>query len=347
MSDLRLRELSRWSLPLLGSRGIHPASDFLLTPASDDASFRRYFRSPGEPAYIFVDAPAALEDSRPFVRVAGLLGDAGLNVPRVLASDLDAGFMMQTDLGTTSYFHVLGGDETEVARLYAVALDALITMQMIPAGGKGVDAAASLADYDEDLLNTEMALFTEWFLERELGLAGYDAGMLQEVFSMLAENALAQPQVFVHRDYHCRNLMATPDAPPGILDFQDAVIGPVTYDLVSLLKDCYHRFPRPWVETRVASFHGRLQASGRVTGVDDRGFLKWFDLMGAQRHLKCAGIFSRLNRRDGKPGYLGDIPLVIDYLLETGRSYPCLAEFTRWLERDICPRLADRRFKRP
>ncbi len=343
MSDVRRRALSAWSLPLLASRGIHLSPDFLLAVASDDASFRRYFRSPGEPGYIFVDAPPDMEDSRPFVRLAGLLGDAGLNVPEVLAVDHDAGFMMLTDLGNTLYFHRLGiGDDVEISRLYEAALDALVTMQTIPAGAVREDG---LPGYDENLLMSEMGLFSEWFLEREMGITRYDKTLLEDVFELVCESALSQPRVFVHRDYHCRNLMVTPVLSPGILDFQDAVYGPFTYDLVSLLKDCYHRFPRSRVESWVSSFHGRVVV-GQLADTDSERFLAWFDLMGFQRHLKCAGIFSRLHRRDGKPGYLADIPLVIDYLLETARTYPALNGFAVWLEREVCPRLTDRRFFR-
>ena len=215
-------------------------------------------------------------------------------------------------------------------RSYDDARSALVRMLAID---------CDLPPYDENRLRTEMALFTEWFLPHQLDIRVSQgvSSMLAAVFDLLVENARSQPQRFVHRDYHCRNLMVAASNNPGILDFQDAVIGPVTYDLVSLYKDCYYRFDRSWVEEEVSRFHRQLVDCNLLEA--DAPLLEWFDLMGAQRHLKCAGIFSRLNLRDGKAGYLGDIPLVIEYLAEVAEMYPALAEFGAWLDAVIEPRM--------
>lgn len=325
MSDVRADELAAWA------RSIDPAipGDAALSAVSDDASFRRYFRfDSGAAGLIFVDAPPEQEDSQSFARVSAALAAQGLNCPVVTASHLEQGFMAVTDLGDQVYLKVMVSRPQRISALYDDARAALVRMLRVE---------CDLPPYDESRLRAEMALFTDWFLPRQLGIEVSDevSGMLQAVSDLLVQNALSQPQRFVHRDYHCRNLMVTPVNSPGILDFQDAVIGPVTYDLVSLYKDCYYRFDRAWVEAEVQKFHGQLVAGDIVS--PDVPFLEWFDLMGAQRHLKCAGIFSRLNLRDGKPGYLGDIPLVIDYLVEVARLYPKLESFGAWLEQAVVP----------
>lgn len=293
-----------------------------IRPASADASFRRYFRARSATAsYIVMDAPPDKEDMAPFLKVAAMLLDLGLQVPRVLRADSARGFYLLSDLGDTHYLQALTADS--VQRLYGDALGALLVIQ-----AQGPQAG-ELPPYDRPLLLREMELFREWLLGRHLGLT-LDAArtaLLDRCWDRLAQSALEQPQVCVHRDYHSRNLMVTPQHNPGILDFQDAVIGPVTYDLVSLLRDCYIAWPRAQVETWALGYRELALQSGvlRPEQSDERRFLKWFDWMGVQRHLKAAGIFARLYRRDGKPGYLGDIPRTLGYVVDVAARYPELA----------------------
>jgi aminoglycoside/choline kinase family phosphotransferase len=255
---------------------------------------------------------------RSYVTIARHFHALGLNVPEVLEQDHERGFLLITDLGVQLYQESL--NEQTVDRLYGDALGALIVLQ----AGTSTTTDKFLPDYDEALLLREMEIFREWYLGRHLGLrlsAGQNR-VLDEVFAQLARSALAQPRVWVHRDYHSRNLMVTRLNNPGILDFQDAVLGPVTYDLVSLLRDCYISWPREQVEDWVKGYHELALQSGIPAGEDDAGFLRWFDLMGVQRHLKASGIFARLNHRDGKPGYLADIPRTLGYVHEVSARYP-------------------------
>ena len=306
-----------------------PGSARDITPASSDASFRRYFRvRHGGVTRIVMDAPPDREDCGRFVTLAGALGTLGLHVPEILAADLGRGFLLLTDLGECHYLGSL--DDANAQWLYGDALEALLRLQT-----RGDRSSALLPAYDGALLDQEMALFREWFLGRHLGLdlSAQEREVLDETFGFLRERALEQPQVWVHRDYHSRNLMHTPRANPGVLDFQDAVIGPVTYDLVSLLRDCYVSWPRQRVEVWALGYRQRLHSLG-MPGVDDPGaFLGWFDLMGVQRHLKAIGIFARLNWRDGKPGYLGDIPRTLGYVLQVAERYPQLADLGALLRR--------------
>jgi len=292
-----------------------------LSPASGDASFRRYFRVHlGTETFIAMDAPPDREDCRPFVRVAAAFAARGLNVPRILASDLERGLLLLSDFGERQYLAAL--DEASAPRLYGDALAALLRLQAGEEDGKTV-----LPPYDETLLLQEMALFQEWFLERHLGLT-LDAGqleVLEAAFAKLAAAALEQPRVWVHRDYHCRNLMVVAQDNPGILDFQDAVTGPVTYDLVSLLRDCYIRWPGDRVQAWLEAYHRQAVAQGLLPGVSLAQLRQWFDWMGMQRHLKAVGIFARLRHRDGKPGYLADIPRTFGYLLEVSARHGELA----------------------
>jgi len=311
-------------------------SEYYLKPASSDASFRRYFRVTHDgSSYIVMDAPPEKENTRPFVTVARLLLDVGVNVPEILDESSDLGFLLLSDLGSRSYLDDLN-DET-VERLYGDALGALAAIQAtVP--GPGV-----LPDYDQALLMREMALFRDWLVETHLGIAPGEpqSVMFEQAFARLAENALTQPQVCVHRDYHSRNLMATRRNNPGILDFQDAVIGPVTYDLVSLLRDCYIAWPRARVEAWALGYQELALQSGilREEHEDPVQFLRWFDLMGVQRHLKAAGIFARLNHRDGKPGYLKDIPRTLGYVIDVARRHGEIAGLGEFIESEVMPRL--------
>ncbi len=330
--DERKAGLTRWADTTLAGLGLIDAGELEVETASDDASFRRYFRgSSGGQSWILMDAPPALEDSEPFVRIGALIRAADVNAPELLASDLDAGYLLLEDFGDALYASVLAsGDADRRDGLYDDALAALVRMQRID---------ADLPVYDTSLLQTEMRLFTEWFLPKQLGIeiSEGESRLLDDVMSMMVEAALAQPRVFVHRDYHCRNLMIVAEDNPGVLDFQDAVAGPVTYDLVSLLRDAYHRFDPPWIDDRLMAFRERAG----LGAMHPDELRRWFDFMGIQRHLKVAGIFSRLNLRDGKPRYLADIPRVVGYLHEVAARYEELQPFATWLEARILPRMSE------
>jgi len=326
----RLEQLKHWLESELDF------SEYTITPASTDASFRRYFRvaHQGE-SFIVMDAPPEKENSRPFIDISRMLFDVGLNVPAVIDYDLEQGFLLLSDLGSRSYLDELNGDSVE--RLYGDALSALATIQTCIPGDAGLPA------YDRALLLKELELFREWLLGRHLGITpdAAQAATINAAFSLLADNALEQPQVCVHRDYHSRNLMVRQRNNPGILDFQDAVIGPVTYDLVSLLRDCYIEWPRAQVEDWALGYQQLALQSGilREEHGDPVRFLRWFDLMGMQRHLKAAGIFARLNHRDGKSGYLGDIPRTLAYVVEVASRHDELAEFGMFVETQVMSRL--------
>jgi aminoglycoside/choline kinase family phosphotransferase len=326
----RLEKLKQWLEAELDFRG------YTMKPASADASFRRYFRVTHEgESLIVMDAPPDREDSRPFIRISGMFFDVGLNVPAVIDENLEEGFLLLSDLGSRPYLDELNSDTVE--RLYGDALSALATIQTcIPDQG-------ALPPYDRTLLLNEMELFREWLVGRHLNVAPDSAqtACMDAAFAQLADNALEQPQVCVHRDYHSRNLMFTKRNNPGILDFQDAVIGPVTYDLVSLLRDCYIAWPRAQVEDWVYGYQELALQSGilREEHEDPVRFLRWFDLMGMQRHLKAAGIFARLNHRDGKPGYLGDIPRTLGYVTEVAARYSELTAFGEFVETAVVGRL--------
>ncbi|NNM61440.1 MAG: phosphotransferase [Steroidobacteraceae bacterium] len=321
--DSRLRELERWLTEDLGFGGCP------IAPASMDASFRRYFRVKRDAeSYIVMDAPPEKEALGPYLRVAGMLAGLGLNVPRLLARDAELGFALITDLGARQYLPELR-DVGHAQRLYASALDALLRMQT---AGRA-SAAEFLPRYDQALLMREMGLFETWFLGSHLRIE-IDAAaraMLQRLFAALVANATEQPFTFVHRDYHSRNLMVTEENNPGILDFQDALYGPLTYDLVSLLKDCYVAWPRDDVRAWALGHRDRLRAQGFALPRDDGGFLRWFDLMGLQRHIKVLGIFCRLYYRDGKRQYLGDLQRVLYYVREVAQSYPQTVEFAGFI----------------
>ena len=316
----RLQQLQYWLSHELG------LPSYEIAPASADASFRRYFRITfGGESRIVMDAPPEKEDSRPFVRIARLLEGIGLHVPRIHAEDLAQGFLLLSDLGSAPYLDRL--DASSVQRLYGEAMDALLRLQ---GGGLGADA---LPPYDEALLMQEMGLFRDWYLGHHLGivLTASEGRVLERSFLSLAGMALAQPRVAVHRDYHSRNLMVCEDN-PGIIDFQDAVHGPLTYDLVSLLRDCYIAWPREQVEGWVVDYHDQAVEHRILRERQEERFMQWFDWMGVQRHLKAIGIFARLNHRDGKPGYLDDIPRTLGYVAQVARDYPELGELAQLLE---------------
>lgn len=294
-------------------------------PASSDASFRSYSRvRAGGQSWIIMNAPPDKENVAPFVDIAERLLAAGLNAPRVHAQDRQAGFLLLGDLGDRTYLPELS--DAMVDALYGDALRALVQMQ----SAVQVDG---MPHYDDTRLQAEMELFPTWFLAEHLGYQtnADEQALIHQCMQRLLRSAGEQPVAFVHRDYHSRNLMIVPGANPGILDFQDAVIGPVSYDLVSLLKDCYVQWPLPRVYAWADEFRQQLIAAGRIE-VGQTRWRRWFDWMGLQRHLKVLGIFARLNYRDGKSGYLNDLPLVLDYTLSVCARYGELAPFGQWLE---------------
>lgn len=320
-TDTRADELRAWLARTC------PDADGPLIPITGDASFRRYFRITTDAGRrIVMDAPPERESTQPFVDIAGRLEAAGVTAPRVLASDRDRGFLLLSDLGDRLYLDEL--DDHSADPLYDDALAALVRMQGdIPTSG--------LPPYDAARLDAEMDLFPVWFLGEHLGLGADRIGEdPKATFDALTAAALEQPRVFVHRDYHSRNLMVLAQDNPGVLDFQDAVAGPVTYDLVSLLRDCYIR----WPDERVIAWISRYREAALARGVElpDRDTLRrWFDLMGAQRHLKAVGIFARLWHRDGKPRYLADIPRTWGYIEALFGRYAelePLARFARKLD---------------
>ena len=326
--DARLAKLNEWIA------GIDATAGGTLAPASDDASFRRYFRlRAGNRSFIVMDAPPEKEDCLPFIRVAGYLESMRLNAPRIIEADLNNGFLLLSDLGSELYLDALRQEPNHAERLYADAIAALLVMQR-----RGAAFQASLPPYDVALLSFELSLFRDWLCGTHLGLtfAKGEEAAWQACCDVLVENALHQPQVFVHRDYHSRNLMVTAKNNPGILDFQDAVEGPLTYDLVSLLKDCYVRWPAEQVRQRALMFYRGLDRSVRKQ-VDELTFRRYFELMGVQRHIKAAGIFARLNHRDGKPAYLLDVPRTLTYIVEVGPQYEELAFLVRLIEERVLP----------
>ena len=317
--DVRGAALAAWLRDTLAT------STFEIEPASEDASFRRYFRvCSGSRTWVAMDAPPPMEDCRPFVSVLGLLRGAGVNAPALHAADLERGFLLLGDLGSRCYLDVI--DEDNADTLYADAFEALLDMQCRIGRGR-------VPPYDERRLRDELDLFRQWFLAHHLGieLDGALSLALDDTFEALVRICKAQPQVFVHRDYHSRNLMYLDDRNPGVIDFQDAVDGPITYDLVSLLRDVYLRWPEERVAGWVDLYHDGAVARGLV-GAGRERLRRWFDLTGVQRHLKIAGIFARLWHRDGKPRYLDDLPLTLAYLAQVAPRYPETEAVVRVLE---------------
>jgi len=305
----RLQALQDWAARELGVDALD------IAPASADASFRRYFRVTSNQGgdYIVMDAPPAHEDCRPFIAVAKLFGDAGVHVPQVLAANLEQGFLLLSDLGDTTYLSAL--NEGTARELYLASNDALIHIQQ--ASRRGV-----LPEYDRALLSRELMLFPEWYVAKHLGatLSDEQSATLHTVFERLLENNLAQPQVYVHRDWHSRNLMVA-DPNPGILDFQDAVYGPITYDLASIYRDAYIQWDEEHQLDWVIRYWEKARAARLPVREDFGDFWRDFEWMGAQRHIKVLGIFARLYHRDGKDGYLKDMPLVMQYLRRVCERY--------------------------
>ncbi len=314
--DQRLSTIKSWLSDVLNSE------DFTITPASSDASFRRYFRvSQAELTWIVMDAPPSQEDIAPFIKVSQFLNSQSLHVPNIIAQNSEMGLLLLSDLGTQPYLDMLNNHSAD--NLYRDAIDSLIKIQC--SDPTGID----LPRYDSKLLQTELNLFPEWFLERHFELS--PPAFLQPLFDTLIDNALSQPQSVVHRDYHSRNLMVDAKHNPGIIDFQDAVIGPITYDLVSLLRDCYISWPEDKLEAWIHYYFSAAQQHELLPNCDITTFTRWFDFMGLQRHLKVLGIFCRLNYRDNKPNYIDDLPQTLRYVLQVCRRYDNLQPLADFL----------------
>jgi hypothetical protein len=306
----RQQQLTDWLSSLF------PSQPFTLAPASADASFRRYFRATfGDGSTrVVMDAPPQHENCEPFLHIGKLFEQAGTHVPHVYAQDLAQGFLLLSDLGNTTYLQALQTESPKL--LYAAATDALINIQL-------ASRPAELPPYDQALLRRELDLFPEWYIGKHLGVTLNDKqkAKLEEVFQRILANNLAQPCVYVHRDYHSRNLMFVPDNNPGILDFQDAVYGPITYDLASLFKDAYVKWEEADIIDWLIQYWEKARKAGLPVREDFGDFYRDYEMMGVQRHIKVLGIFARLYHRDGKDGYLKDMPLVMEYLHKACERY--------------------------
>jgi len=311
-----------WTRSALGDDSLELAS------ASSDASFRSYWRTHHDgKSWVVMDSPPALEDPRPWLSMGTRLAAAGIHVPAVHATDLEQGFLLIEDLGTQLYLPALNDDSAD--RLYADAMDALLLMQTRM-------HHADLPLFDHARLVSGLEVMPEWFLGKHLGHTPtcHEWDVLEAAFSVIIRNALEQPRRFVHRDYHSRNLLIVDDNNPGIIDFQGALSGPITYDLASLLRDAYIVWPRERVEGWVESYRQRLLKANVIDEkVSRERFLRWFDLTGLHRHIRVLGQFYRLWYRDGKPGYLADVPRVYHYVVSVAERYPELADFVALLKR--------------
>lgn len=322
-------DLLPWALAELGLDARR--DDCALHPVAGDASNRRYHRlSVGQRRYILAESPPATEKNAEFLAVREMLDVAGIRVPRLFAADLARGYLLLEDLGNRLLLDELQADTADSC--YGGAFDVLLRMaELEPRDPDG-------PVYDHALLIEELSRFPEWYVRQLLGytMSTEEWQHWQALVDLLVANALEQPTVVVHRDYHSRNLMPQSDGSLGVIDFQDAVMGPITYDLVSLLKDCYIQWPAERVRNWVIDYHGRLCHAGLLAGVSRNQFMRWFDLMGLQRHLKVLGTFARLYLRDGKEGYLRDLPLVNTYVVETLSRYrpeePIICAFAEWFQ---------------
>ena len=332
MSNQHYQRFLDWvviSLP----EAIEQQQPLQITALAGDAGFRRYYRTNTVPSLIAVDSPPAQEDNCAYVNKAHALQAQSVRTPIIYAIDYESGFMLLEDFGEQLLLPLLNPQSMD--DLYTNAETCLLQIQQLPPNDQ------LFPHYDSQQLADEMALFYQWFVIELLGVSldQDEMAMLDKLYASLIDNAVQQPQVVVHRDYHSRNLMLLANGDLGVIDFQDAVWGPVTYDLVSLLKDCYIRWPAAQVRQRVLAFKQRLIDADTGLNIDDREFLRWFDLMGLQRHIKVMGIFARLSLRDGKHHYLQDLPLVIDYSLEVASQYPETQAFFHWFRQRINPLL--------
>ena len=314
--DTRIDAIKSWLSDL------YKTDDFILESASSDASFRRYYRvTLDNKTMIVMDAPPKYEDVAPFIKIAQFLAKNELHVPEIIAEERKKGFLLLTDLGSQSYLERLNGKSADV--LYHSAIDALIKIQLCD------QQSIKLSEYNGTLLQQELNLFSEWFLYKHLSLSVPDT--VQNQFDVLINNALEQPQVIVHRDYHSRNLMCSDTHNPGIIDFQDAVIGPISYDLVSMLRDSYIAWSDDKIEVWVAHYFKLAKDQKLLSNCSLERFTRWFDLMGLQRHIKILGIFCRLNYRDKKSNYMHDLPQTLAYVLKICSKYDEFEDLSNFL----------------
>lgn len=326
-TDIRKLALTNWvtqQTPVAE----HPIE---LTSLGSDAGFRRYFRYQTPSQWLAVDAPPSSEDTHQFLAIARLIEQQGVRSPRIAAADASQGFLLVEDMGDRLFFRE--ADASNADSLYQLAITTLLQLQ------HSQDDAVLIPRYDRALLRRELEIFSEWFADKLLGhpLNTAEKKLLDELFVQLEDNALAQPQTVVHRDYHSRNLLLLGDGSLGVIDFQGALWGGVTYDLVSLLRDCYLRWPAHKVKSWALDYRQQAINAHIIPDISETEFLRWFDWLGLQRHIKVLGIFARLNLRDGKTGYLNDLPLVIRYTLEVAGQYPELQAFAAWFTQTLLP----------
>ena len=340
-SSSELADLAAWATARLAPRS--SMAPLQLVSLAGDASSRRYFRTEvsGQP-YVVAHAPPATEKNEAFLEVRRQLAVAGIRVPEVIAADLDQGYLLLEDLGDSLLLPELSAQNVD--GYYHRASEILLKLASAP---------VNLPPYDETLLTEELTRFPHWFLGELLGhdMAPGEVGLIDDLWSLLVANAIEQPKVLVHRDFHSRNLMLVANDELAVIDFQDAVLGPVTYDLVSLLRDCYVCWPQQRVRSWALSHRDALQAAGSIAPVSDEHFCRWFDLMGLQRHLKVLGTFARLYLRDGKAGYLSDLPLVLRYVRQVLATYspfePAFSSFSQWWDEVVQPKVARQNWSRP
>jgi aminoglycoside/choline kinase family phosphotransferase len=340
-SDSRHQVLAAWVQEQLGkSMGGEPGVISPLRLLNGDAGFRRYYRFDWHHAtahhcggLLAVDAPPATEDSAQFVALAQYLRRFNVRTPSIFAVDIARGFLLVEDFGDALLQHHLNRETATT--LYGEAFMTLLALQ------QSVDDKQLLPRYDQALLRRELTIFREWFVENLLDytLNSVECDLLERFFTLLETSALAQPQVLVHRDYHSRNLLLCESGGMGVIDFQGALWGPCTYDAVSLLRDCYLRWPAADVKRWALAYGNLAMETGILPDVDEQTYLRWFDWMGLQRHIKVLGIFARLHLRDHKSGYLGDLSRVVGYVLEVAESYPELADFSRWFRAQLMPQV--------
>ena len=323
----RLETLTIWLQELFGT------SACALVPASEDASFRKYYRlTVDNKNYLVMDAPPEHEDCALFVAVTSRLKKSGINVPELYEKNNEKGFLLLTDFGNELYLDKLTADTAD--DLYRDAIKTLVRLQTF-------SDSSGLNDYSEPLLRQEIYLFKEWLLGRHLKIT-LDAGQaraFEQLCDLLVANALEQPQVFVHRDFHSRNLMVTQENNPGVIDYQDAVLGPVSYDVVSLLKDCYIKWPEVRISQWIEDYLNEMALNNPAMNIDQKLFNRWFDLMGVQRHLKAGGIFARLSQRDHKHGFLKDLPRTLSYITDLEPVYPELETLIQIIKVSVLPNL--------
>lgn len=325
----RYNSLQNWLTEILGTNA------FNLKPASEDASFRTYHRLfLKNKTFIVMDAPPEQENCKVFIKITKKLRACDVNVPIIHNVNIEQGFLLLSDLGNDLYLNKL--NKSSIYELYSDALSTLVSIQVLVNVG-GVD------EYDKSLLISEMNLFREWLIEKHLNIKLSDSQVkiLTTLFDLLVNNALQQPKVFVHRDFHSRNLMVTKENNPGVIDYQDAVYGPISYDLVSILKDCYIKWPKGEIDKWIDFYLNKLYEEKAQYRINRDEFVRWFDLMGVQRHLKASGIFARLSHRDGKHNFLEDIPRTLSYILDLKETYEELQPICIILEELVLPRLKE------